>query len=83
VAAAAGCVVVRTKAVAAAVLPNNCSMDSRRVAERVEEVLEHGRVAVGAKADAVASDAIRAMEVFMLFFGVSCLVLLRWCNACN
>ena len=55
-------------AAAAAVLPNSCSMDSRRVAERAEVFGVHEGV-VGAKADAVASDASRAMEVFILSCG--------------
>ena len=52
-------------AAVAAVLPKSCSMDSRRVAETADEDFGvHG--GTGAKADAVARDASRAMEVFML-----------------
>ncbi len=54
---------------AAAALPNSCSMDSRRVAERAEE--DVGVINEGAKADAVARDAISAREafIFKLFVG--------------
>ena len=57
---------------AAAAVWKSCSMDSRRVAERaVECVVLLGDV-LGVKADAVASDAIRAIEVFILLYAVLC-----------
>ena len=72
VVAKAGCAFVRSiaaAAVAVAVFVKSCSMDSRRVAESADEfcVPHEG---VGAKADAVARDASRAMEVFIFLVSV-------------
>jgi len=50
-----------------AAVPNNCSMDSRRVADRTEEEEEEDNVAAGEKADdAVAKYTMKAKEVFIL-----------------
>ena len=78
VAANAGCAtaLVRTKP---AEKPNNCSMDSRRVADKNVLLLVHDRVAAGEKADAAArDDAIKAKRSSSLAFVVGCYVLEQW-----
>ena len=69
--AKAGCAEVRSIAAAAvavaAVFVKSCSMDSRRVAESADEFCVPHEWGVGAKADAVARDARRAMEIFIFW----------------